>query len=67
MKEIGFVLVWCLFCIPSCIVLNEKNRGTWYYVLTFLSPFIGLIVALCLSKTEPGEGNGTLDITENQE
>ena len=63
------ILVLLLFTVPACVILSKKNRGWGYYLLAFLYPLIGLIVALCLKKLEPKENKAktpSLDITENE-
>jgi Na+/melibiose symporter-like transporter len=66
MNVVGFIIAWLIFYIPSCIILGKKNRGAGYYILAFVWPLIGFIVALCLSKKLPKDDNGTLDITETK-
>lgn len=51
--QIGFIIAWVLFFIPSCVILSKKHRGIGYYILAFIQPLIGFIVALCVSKQSP--------------
>ena len=67
MEGLGIILVYLLFFVPSCIILSKKNRGTGFYILAFIWPLIGFIVALCLKKKLPEDPNGSLDITEFKE
>ncbi len=46
------LIPWLVFTIPACIILNKKNRGFGYYLLSILFPWIGIIVACCLKKLE---------------
>ncbi len=48
-------------------ILRRKERGTGYYILCFVAPLIGLIVAACLkdlSEEEPS--NDITDYNEDQ-
>lgn len=57
-----------IFAIAS-IILSSKNRGCGYYLLAFLLPIVGLIVAICLKKKEEEEksdiSSESFDITKN--
>lgn len=68
MQFIAALLGIVAFTVPACIILSNKHRGAGYYILAFLCPLIGLIVALCLSKLDPVKDNATppsLDITDD--
>ena len=62
------LIIIVIFTIPACIILSNKHRGAGYYILAFLIPLVGLIVALCLKKLPAEEQPQTqavdLDITK---
>ena len=46
------LIPWLIFTVPAFIILHKKNRGFGYYLLSVLFPWIGIIVAACLSRRE---------------
>ena len=61
------LIVMIVMMIAAFCVLADKKRGFGYYLLAFLFPLIGLIVALCLKKKLPDENIGTIDISESKD
>jgi hypothetical protein len=59
----GLIIFFGLMIWAFCILAN-KHRGFGYYLLAFLFPLLGLIVAACLKKKLPKDKKGTLDITD---
>lgn len=60
-----FILHYVIFGIPACVILSNKNRGCWsLYLLTFICPLIGFIVAICLKKKPKKINGATIDINE---
>jgi hypothetical protein len=66
METAGFIIGWLICFIPACIILNKKMRGIGYYILAFVWPLIGLIVALCLRDKSNDDDCDNLDITQNR-
>ena len=62
-NPLGIILLIGMMIWAFCI-LAKKHRGFGYYLLAFLFPLTGLIVAACLKKKLPNDDKGTLDITE---
>ena len=62
------LIMWIVITTPACLILAKKDRGAGYYILAFLIPLVGLIVALCLKKLPAEEQPQTqavdLDITK---
>lgn len=65
------LIMWIVITTPACFILAKKDRGAGYYILAFLFPLIGLIVALCLKELPAGEQHQIqavdLDITKEKD
>lgn len=44
-----------MFGIPAYLILSRKNRGGWFYLIPFLMPLIGLIVAIFVKRKPTDE------------
>lgn len=70
MEILVLIFIYLVFTLPACSILSKKNRGAGYYILAFLWPLVGLIVAICLKKLVPekreeASAPPTFDITED--
>ena len=61
------LIMWIVITTPACLILAKKDRGAGFFILAFLIPLVGFIVALCLKKLpaeeQPQIQANDLDIT----